>query len=192
MAVPSELQELAANRTKRRRADALDAIRPGARGEHHVDGIHGIAIARGDAQGCTVALDATHRGDPRNVEIEAAHAQIEQRPALIGFDVRRQHACRRARGAAARRSIIEHDAINAAHRQLARDGTSNNAGADDDEAFTHERSGEGNFRLKAEATARYRALAPRGGSYTTIRKLPPKRLRLHDDIELPLKGGSYR
>src|SRR6185369_10723170 len=77
---------------------------------------------------------AAHGVDPRVVELEAADREIEERPALVRLDVRRQHPRRRPRRAAADRPIVYHGARDAPHRELARDRGADDPGADDHHA----------------------------------------------------------
>src|SRR3954469_16451253 len=67
--------------------------------------------------------------DPRVVEPQAADREIEQRAPLVRLDVRREDTGRRLRRAAGDVARLEYRHAPPAHRQLARDGTADDAGA---------------------------------------------------------------
>ena len=74
-----------------------------------------------------------HVGDELVVEVEAAGGEVEQRLAVVRFDVGGEHARRGLGGTGAYVAPIDYLHLGTAPRQLVGDGAADDAGTNDDD-----------------------------------------------------------
>ena len=90
--------------------------------------------------GC--AAFGRHAPDELVVKIETADGRAEQRRAVAHLDVRREHAGRRLRRTHRDRTIVDDPHGGTATRELARDGATDDPGADDKNVYRHSEIGD--------------------------------------------------